>query len=158
MYYATLATRIELRISLSRFLKCFRKLMTNWNVLKFEMRRARGLVERNNCTKSVRKKERTSDRRWRQMIDSLSNLWKRWTVARAPASWFSARLGMGWWPYSITNLERHSQFSCWCGNVPWVWECEHSIPTQTDWRFAGESSYCTRWTDSWRSAASDVSL
>lgn len=37
--------------------------MTNWNVLKFEMRRARGLVERNNLYKISKKKERTSDRR-----------------------------------------------------------------------------------------------
>lgn len=58
MYYDTLATRIEFRISLSRFLKCFRKLMTNWNVLKFEMRRARGLVERNNLYKISKKKRK----------------------------------------------------------------------------------------------------
>lgn len=37
--------------------------MTNWNVRKFEMRRARGRVEKNNLYKISKKKERTSDRR-----------------------------------------------------------------------------------------------
>lgn len=32
--------------------------MTNWNVLKFEMRRDRGLVERNNLYKISKKKRK----------------------------------------------------------------------------------------------------